>query len=468
MERSGPDIETSRRWFLFSVSSLLFSGLLALVLCLARVPFLQGLVWDPGIFRRFLVIHVNLGLGVWLHTFMAALFCLLPAPRSAGPAGWFVSLAGVVLMIASGFARSAAPVLSNYVPVLAHPLFLAGLVIFWGGIALVLIGGGRLLPSRAAEGILPSAAESGFRAGGLAFLIGMAVTATAYFATPQGLAEESYFEMLFWGGGHVLLFSSEAVKLGVWLVLVSALAGREPVSRGISTALFALLMAGPAASLYFMKYETAASEYRQFFTEIMRWGIFPVSLAFLGFCIAALVRARHAGFGLRLSDVRTSGFLASALLTVLGFVFGAFIRSPSTLVPAHYHASMGAVTVAFMTMAFVLLPVFGFRIPERWESKAALQPAIFGIGQALFAAGFAMAGAVGMGRKIYGQEQQVKGMLDYAGLAVMGLGGVIAVAGGILFLAVIIAAVRGERRVRTIRIQEEFAWRTQRHIPSRG
>lgn len=469
--QSGPDLGASRRWFLFAVGSLLLSGLLALLLCLARVPFLKGMVWDPGLFRRFLVVHVNLGLGVWLHTFMMAAFCLLPGTRRTSGGGFAVALSGIALMIVSALFKSADPVLSNYVPVLAHPLFLAGLVLFWGGIVFSLFGSGRLLPGRS-EGeseIIPSAAEPGFRAGAVAFILAMAVTAVAMLSTPSGLENESYYEMLFWGGGHVLLFSSEAVKLAIWIVLIAAFTRNSPVSRWTSTVLFGLLLALPAASLYYTRLDTAASEYRQFFTEAMRWGIFPVSLVFLAACIAAIVRAVRGGFAFTLTDVRQSGFISSALLTILGFVFGAFIRSPSTLVPAHYHASMGAVTVAFMTMAFVLLPAYGFRIPAKYERAASWQPALFGIGQAVFASGFAAAGAVGMGRKIYGQEQHVRGIMDYTGLALMGLGGVIAVAGGILFLFIIVAAVKGRAKSRiAFSKQEEFAWKAPRHIPSRG
>lgn len=469
--QSGPDLGASRKWFLFAVGSLLLSGLLALVLCLARVPFLKGMVWDPGLFRRFLVVHVNLGLGVWLHSFMMALFCLLPGARRMSGGGLFVAIAGICLMIASALFKGADPVLSNYVPVLAHPLFLSGIVLFWAGIVFALLGSGRLLPggSSVESEIIPSAAEPGFRAGALAFILAMAVTAVAVISTPTGLANESYYEMLFWGGGHVLLFSSEAVKLAIWIVLIAAFTRNSPVSRWMSTVLFAALLILPAASLYYTRFDTPASEYRQFFTEAMRWGIFPVSLVFLGACIFAIVRAVRSGFAFSLTDVRQSGFVASALLTILGFVFGAFIRSPSTLVPAHYHASMGAVTVAFMTMAFVLLPAYGFAIPAKYERAASWQPALFGIGQAVFASGFAAAGAVGMGRKIYGQEQQVRGIMDYTGLALMGLGGVIAVAGGVLFLVVIVAAVRSRARHSiAFSKQEEFAWKAPRHIPSRG
>jgi hypothetical protein len=58
----------------------------------------------------------------------------------------------------------------------------------------------------------------------------------------------------------------------------------------------------------------------------------------------------------------------------------------------------------------------------------------------VFAAGFALAGAHGMGRKVYGEEQAARGTAETLGLALMGGGGMIAIAGGVLFLAIAVAA----------------------------
>ena len=108
------------------------------------------------------------------------------------------------------------------------------------------------------------------------------------------------------------------------------------------------------------------------------------------------------------------------------------------MVPAHYHASVGGVTVAFMAGTFLLLPLFGLSIRQPALRRAATwQPALYGTGMALFAAGFALAGAYGMGRKIYGAEQATRGFAETIGLGMMGIGGLVAVAGGVVFLIVI-------------------------------
>ena len=47
--------------------------------------------------------------------------------------------------------------------------------------------------------------------------------------------------------------------------------------------------------------------------------------------------------------------LVAAVMVAFTVVLGAMIRDSNTVVPAHYHASIGAVTVAFMGAAYHLL-----------------------------------------------------------------------------------------------------------------
>jgi hypothetical protein len=172
----------------------------------------------------------------------------------------------------------------------------------------------------------------------------------------------------------------------------------------------------------------------------MRWTIFPVVLIVLGLGIRHVVR-HHAGRPAG-GDWRLTGLAGSATLTVLGFVLGSLIRGSSTLVPGHYHCAIGAVTLALMTAAYdfcTLVAPAGARTPVlRWTR---LQLLLFGGGQAVFGLGFALAGAYGLGRKQYGVEQHVRSLGEYLGLGVMGLGGLVAVAGGLFFLAVMLRCI---------------------------
>jgi len=141
--------------------------------------------------------------------------------------------------------------------------------------------------------------------------------------------------------------------------------------------------------------------------------------------------------------VALTGFAASAALALLGMILGACIRGSTTLVPAHYHASLGAVTVAFMTAAYFMCDALrpGAITPRLWRA-ARWQLAVFGVGQSIFALGFAIGGAYGLGRKAYAAEQHVRSAGEVCGLLVMGAGGLVAVAGGLWFLFMILREMR--------------------------
>ena len=64
---------------------------------------------------------------------------------------------------------------------------------------------------------------------------------------------------------------------------------------------------------------------------------------------------------------------------------------------------------------------------------------------ALMAIGFGMAGSV---RKTYGTEQVVRSTSEWAGLVTMGIGGVISTVGGVVFLVLMVLALRARRRAR--------------------
>lgn len=427
----------TKGWLTLSVSSLILAGVLALLLVVARMPPFHHLVTDPLFFKRCLIVHVELSLFVWFFSFFAFLFTQLPTSKPAPhreTIGLSFSVIGVALLVISAGLPNSQPVLCNYLPVIDHPLFHAGLLFFSLGVGVTLLQR-KLLPGEG-ESHLPEVMHPGLRSAGVALLAAMVTLWASWLATPGFLEVEAYFEVLFWGAGHVLQFANVAAMLSVWLLLTTLFCGEAPISRKWSSRLFTLLVLPTLFAPMVAIGGTTAPLYRRFFTSLMQWGIFPVSLIFLGLCARAIWRAKKNGrFN---AGGMAMGLYTSMTLTCVGFLLGAMIRGSNTLVPAHYHASIGAVTVAFMAATYVLFQPLGFRIPEGFHSRMAKrQPFLFGLGQTVFALGFGLAGAFGMGRKLYGAEQQIRHMGEKIGLIVMGLGGLVAIAGGILFLLIV-------------------------------
>lgn len=450
----GPhDAIAARRWIGLAVGVLVLAGLFATLLVIGRVPPLDRLFEDPLLFRRGLVVHVDLALVAWFYCFTAGLWFLLPSQgsgrRAAHLSPW-VAVAGIALMVAGAGVPGAEPVLSNYIPVIDHPVFLTGLGLLFGSIAMAFIDR-RLVPSgEARRGIatIPDAARPGLRAAAIAFLLAMVTMVAAWVTTPSVLATQTYYEFLFWGGGHVLQVASECAMLVAWLLLIHGATGRSPMSRSTGSVLFGVLLLPMLAGPVLAGMGTTTGTYRHGFTQLMRWAIWPAVTVFLILCIKELASARREGRlpSAGLNDWRLRGFYISAGLTVLGFVLGALIRGSNTMVPAHYHAAIGAVTAAFMAVTWVVLEPLGITLATaRKKALAGWQPVLFGVGQMVFAVGFGWAGSHGAARKTYGTEQQIHSTAEYAGLAVMGIGGLVAVIGGVLFLVLVVSAWRSSR-----------------------
>ncbi|RMI19348.1 MAG: hypothetical protein D6681_03030, partial [Calditrichaeota bacterium] len=242
-----------------------------------------------------------------------------------------------------------------------------------------------------------------------------------------------YYETLFWGAGHVLQFVNVAGMISVWCVLAYQLTGRDCLTPRATRIAFTLLLL-PTGYAPIIAYRVPeAGVYHLQFTRLMQFGIFPAVLLFIalmGIPIARFLRRTgtttlwHSPWGL--------GWITSAALTLVGFILGALIRTSNTLVPAHYHASIGGVTVAYMAVSFRLLQRFEVPMPlPRFNWLSRWQPALFGLGQIVFAVGFGMAG---MGRKLYGIEQIIQTPSQFIGLSLMVIGGLLAVVGGVLFV----------------------------------
>ncbi len=445
--------ETARRWLVLAMASLIFAGLFALAVLIARMPPFDSLVTDPLFFKRCLVAHVNLALVVFMYTFINALLFLLPGrgPSNAvARNAVFITGFGLLLMLAGSAVPDAAPVLANYVPTIDHGLFQSGQVIFGLGIFASLLD--RRLFSRNTDTQtdtsppceIPPAAAAGLRAAAITLILAGVTFVCSWLRQPQGVEVTVYYELLSWGGGHVLALVCVLAMVSVWLILLTQSLGESPVSEQTAILLFGCMVLPWFIAPFLTVNGTWTSNYRTGFTDLMRWGIFPVVTIFFILCMSTLVRAmkdeRVAPLQL-LTDVRISGFLASSLLTFVGFSIGATISGSNTMIPAHYHASLGGITVAFMAVTYMLFEAFGVSIRSKLlKLAAAWQPALYGVGMAMFAAGFMWAGANGMGRKLYGAEQASRGLAETLGLGIMGIGGLISIVGGLLYLTIVSTA----------------------------
>ena len=186
-----------------------------------------------------------------------------------------------------------------------------------------------------------------------------------------------------------------------------------------------------------LAHDVATVEHRNLHTWAMRFGgglaIVPVALAvLLGIAFARGLDAAQRPL--------RAALLASMLLFAAGGVIGLTIGGANVKIPAHYHGCIVGVTLALMGLVFHLLPRLGYAAPE--GRLAVAQPWLYGAGQMLHIAGLVWSGGYGVQRKVAGAEQVLRSTGEVAGMALMGAGGLLAIVGGLLFVVVVIKAMR--------------------------
>jgi heme/copper-type cytochrome/quinol oxidase subunit 1 len=133
--------------------------------------------------------------------------------------------------------------------------------------------------------------------------------------------------------------------------------------------------------------------------------------------------------------------LWSVLLYATGGLLGYMISGSNVIIPAHYHGSIVGVTMALMGLVYLLLPKLGYK--QLNLRLARVQPVIYGSGQLMHVVGFAISGGYGTLRKTPGAAQTAEGQ---AALGLMGLGGLLSVVGGLLFVIAVYQALQKKNR----------------------
>ncbi len=435
---------TTRAWLLLGLASLVGAGVFSVLLVLARTPAIQEVIPLIDFFRTALVVHVNLSVLIWLLS-MAGVFwslaCANDAPRW-DRFSFLLAATGTLIVVVSPFIGAADPLMNNYVPLLRHPVFYTGLGLFTAGISshLVRCSIGRSYRQPKERGSLSGA--DALRTGSRLSALVTAVAIFAFLASlanmPSGVDGQLYFEFLFWGGGHVLQFTHTLLMMVAWVLLASVSGCRFTLSPRI-TIMFLIFLALPVITVpfFYLAHTVVSPGHRLAFTELMKFG--GLSCLPLGLAIVVSLWKAPAPIG-------EGRYLRSALLSSLGlFATGGFlgfmISGLDIVIPAHYHGSTVGVTIAFMGFCFYLLPRLGFGpLPER---MAFWQPIIYATGQMLHIIGLAWSGGYGVQRKTAGLDQGVDRLGEIAGMGLMGLGGLVSVIGGLLFLIVSYKSIRG-------------------------
>lgn len=427
-------------WAALAASTLGFAGIFAFLLALSRIPGIEAIiVWPVAFFEKGLVIHVVFSFVVWFLSVLAACAVLMarriaPTSRLPGVAGTLaaaLALLSLPLLFTPALLDRGEPTLNNYVPVIIDPLYYAGLVVLAAAVALT-VGGlwARLSLATVSDNPTAAAVACAGALFGVAVVCVVIAAALSIGETPS----YAWNENLFWGGGHILQFANTALMIAAWSLLLGRVAPLpRPAPAAVTVAALLLLVGGLPGPLFYVLFEPFSADQTRAFTLLQYLLGAPALIA----AVAVLGRLpRPAPTG----DVAVLALVLSMIVFAVGGVFGFFVDGADTRTPAHYHLMIAAVTVAFMGLFHtVLLPELGR--PPANPRRCRLQVHLFAWGQLLASIGLFVAGGYGAPRKVAGDAQGLDVFWAQAGMAMNGIGGLIAVAGGALFVWIVGAAL---------------------------
>jgi cytochrome c oxidase subunit I len=418
-------------WAGLAIGALAIAGIFAFLLAFSRIPGIERVFpWPIGFFHKGLVIHVVFSFVVWFLAVFGALALLAserlsPRRRPLGPLG-LVGVAGGVLslplLFIPAFLDRGEPTLNNYVPVIIDPLYYAGLVVLAIAVGCAAL---RLLAAARGERLRREGVAAAIAAAAIVYLLALLCFAAALWTLAGTPASHDFNEGLMWGGGHVLQFVNTLLLVAAWGLLAAPVIGGVPAGPLAAATALLLLAALPAAAFYLLFPASSAEQMRAF--------------TWLQYALGPSAAVMAAGLLQRLPhpwpwrDPALQTLALSMLLFAVGGALGLFVDGADTRTPAHYHGVIAGVTLAFFGLFFFrFMPLL--RRPAPSNRRLRLIVHLFAWGQLAACIGLFIAGGHGAPRKVAGDAQGLVDLVPMIGMGMNGLGGLIAVIGGILFV----------------------------------
>ena len=477
-----------------AVVYLAIGGLLALLIALTRWQAVHLLPMPA--FYNSVSMHGLIMLVFWILFFeMAGLIfgsTILLSARMVWPGlGWLtygLMLVGSLIALAMMLSGEATVMFTSYPPLQAPPLYYLGVLIFAVGAIFgvvhffINVVGARM---RGDVGSLPLMTFALLGAAILALwtLLSGAAAMIPTFLWSLGLVPQvdpGVYRLLYWGFGHGAQQVNLAAMVGVWYGLASLTTGARPLNEGLSRGAIILyilfiqmaamhhLLADPGINTWARNINLSYFMYAAVMGSLIHAFSIPASVE-----QALRSRGHNRGlFGwLRAAPWGEPGFGALAvsliMFGVLGGISGVIIGGPqlnlishnTLLSPAHFHMTVVAgTTAAFMGLAYYLVPLVFQRELAFW-SWARVQPYLYGLGMLIWGLGMGLAGHWGVPRRHWDISfSNVPEALRFnllanpeinIFLAMLGVGAMIAVTAGAMFVLSMVATVFLGRRTAT-------------------
>ncbi|GAA0232078.1 b(o/a)3-type cytochrome-c oxidase subunit 1 [Castellaniella daejeonensis] len=481
-----------------AIVALLVGGLLAIGVVLTRWPAVHWLPADT--FYMVLTAHGLDMLIYWMLFFEIAVLyfaastllrCRIATPRLAWLA-YALMLAGAVINNIAVFRGDSSVMMTSYVPMMAHWSFYLGLIVFAVG-ALIACGvffGTMVVAKREKtyEGSVPLVTFGAMTAAIIAvftLLSGAIILIPTFFMSVGVLknVDPLVYRVIWWALGHSSQQINVAAHISIWYAVAAIAFGAKPMSERVSRGAFLLyilflqlasahhILADPGVSTewkivntsYFMYFAVLASMIHALSIP----GAMEVAQRARGYNKGLFEWLRKAPWG---NPVFSSVFISLVGFGFLGGISGVMMGTEqlnllihnTIYVPGHFHATVvvGS-TLTFMGLTYFLIPVL-FRREIVSPGLARIQPYLFGFAMYFFCLVMMGAGTLGVSRRHWDMAFSGHALAyewpgsAYLMMGLVGIGGVVAIIGGALFVYLVIGSLLFGKRLDAGQVSPHF------------
>ncbi|MBS0663831.1 MAG: cbb3-type cytochrome c oxidase subunit I [Verrucomicrobia bacterium] len=450
---------------------LLLGGIAALLLALTRWQAVHLLPADW--FYRVLTFHGINMLILWILFFEVAILtfaCTTPLnarlfSRKVAWTAFGLMLTGAVMVDYIILVGQADVMMTSYLPLLAHPLFYLGIILVAVGTLTGVFNFFATLyvakRDRAYEGSMPIVTFGALAAAIIAVVTllhgALVMIPTFTYAmgwTPQ--PDPGWYRLIWWGLGHQSQQVNVCAMVAVWYLLTHVVVGARPINEAVCRTAFALyvlfinlasahhLLVDPGVGATWKIWNTSYAMYLAVLASMVHGFTVPagveIAMREKGYTsgIFGWVTAlpwRNPAFAATALSVVIFGFLGGITGVTLGTQQINIIAHNTLRIPGHFHVTVvGGTTLAFMGLAYYVVPLI-FQRDFILRGVARVQPWLFGIGITLVSFGMSFAGSMGVSRRSWDIDAQgVYGPAAHLWLGVLGLGGILAFTGLLIFV----------------------------------
>jgi len=436
------------------------------------------------LFYRFLTLHgLNMLIFFIIFFEMAVLYfagpVLLNSRLPAFRAGWLafgLMVAGMLLANAMVLQGKADVLFTSYPPLQAHPLYYLGIILFAvGALVVTALFFATLVVAkreRTYEGSIPLVSFGALTAAIIAVITlvhgAVIYVPTLLWSLGWMSVDPEVYRMVWWGLGHSSQQVNVAAHVSVWYLMAALTVGGVVINEKISRTAFVLyilfismasahhLLVDPGMGPVWKVWNTSYAMYLAVLASMVHGFTVPAGIE-MGQRLRGYTRGTFEW--LKKAPWSDPGFSGAALSVVIfGFLGGTtgvtigteqinIIAHNTLRVPGHFHTTVvGGTALAFMAVTYYVLPLI-FRKRVAFWPLAKVQPYLFAAGVVVLAMSMIFQGIFGVPRRHWDVSfANAPFPVEYHPVvqlfqATMGLGGLLAIVGGLAYILIAVTSV---------------------------